>query len=344
MNQQKRLIFVFYLVALVSMLLLTACMKSEDTSVEDPTLNFSEPIAAGDDESVVAVSNVLDNLTIEIPAGAERQRVSSSQEIIQRDNITVGGIFLFECDEAIFNDVLNYSDSLTPLVIQAMEKVITTDITWHMGETSRYGLMEYNFGNEESEYIAYLIRGYTACYILWFDRQQISYDMEIEMMQSVQSADIVDELNKISSEQHMEAIAGKIDNGEYTFAVNLPDVITQEQASDGSLFYMAGQLIGGYKVVHFEKGILPAVNDNEELILARLKEYLMDQIDLSNYSGKITDQALITAVFTSDNVEYTLFILSYGQIGTQYVIWLDTATLEQDTVDSIMWGAQLVKK
>jgi hypothetical protein len=93
-----------------------------------------------------------------------------------------------------------------------------------------------------------------------------------------------------------------------------------------------------------EKGILPAVNDNEELILARLKEYLMDQIDLSNYSGKITDQALITAVFTSDNVEYTLFILSYGQIGTQYVIWLDTATLEQDTVDSIMWGAQLVKK
>ena len=70
---------------------------------------------------------------------------------------------------------------------------------------------------------------------------------------------------------------------------------------------------------------------------------MMDQIDLSEFNGEITDEALITAVFTNGSAEYTHFILSYGQVGTQYVIWLDTATLDQATIDSVLWGAHLVK-
>lgn len=344
MKQHKRFLVAFYLIVLASTILLTSCKGSGGFSAEDLSSDLSESMPVGNDEGNVIDSNVLKNLEIDIPAGMERHRVSDSQEIIQIDDTTVGGIFLWECDESIFDDVLNYTDSLTPLIMQAVGNVITTDITWHMGETSLYGLMEFNFGDEESEYIAYLVRGYSACYILWFDRQQISYDTEIEIMQSVHSDDIVEELNKISPEDHMAAIAEKIDNGEYKFEVSLPEGVTQRPMTEGALFYLDGQVIGGYKVVHFEKGILPAVQDNKDLILARLKEYIMDQIDLSDFDGAVTNEVLITAVFTNDSKEYTHFILSYGQVGTQYVIWLDTAILDQETIDGIMWGAQLVKK
>lgn len=189
-----------------------------------------------------------------------------------------------------------------------------------------------------------VVRGYSACYVFWFDREQISYEKEIEIMQSVCSEDIAEDLNKVSSEAYMTAIGEKIDAGEYLFEVDLPDGVAKESVTDdGALFYMNGQLIGGYKTVHFEKGILPAVQDNRDLIVERLKEYMMDQIDLSEFNGEITDEALITAVFTNGSAEYTHFILSYGQVGTQYVIWLDTATLDQATIDSVLWGAHLVK-
>ena len=95
--------------------------------------------------------------------------------------------------------------------------------------------------------------------------------------------------------------------------------------------------------MHFEKGILPAVHDNRNLIVERLREYVKDQIDLSGFDGKITDESLITAVFTSENEEYSHFILPYGQIGTQYDVWLDTKSLVQATVDTILMGAGLVK-
>lgn len=344
MNHQRKFIVILCLILLVVMTFMTACKGSMSSENEGSVADFPEAMATGADESTAGVSSVLDNLEITLPAGMERSRISDSQEFIKINNATIGGILLLECDEAIFADVLNYSDSLTPLVVQAMENMGVTDITWHMGETSLYGLQEYNLGNEESEYIAYVVRGYSACYVLWFDREQISYEKEIEIMQSVYSEDIADDLNKISSEAYMTAIGEKIDAGEYRFEVDLPENVTQGSTTDNSaLFYLNNQVIGGYKIVHFEKGILPAVQENSDLIVERLKEYMLDQIDLSDFNGEITDEALITAVFTNGIDEHTLFILSYGQVGTQYVIWLDTAILDQATIDSIMWGARLVK-
>ena len=185
---------------------------------------------------------------------------------------------------------------------------------------------------------------YSACYVFWFDRGQISDEDETEIMQSVHSEDITDDLNKISSEDYMAAMGEKIDSGEYRFDVSLPEGMTKEPtADDGALFYRNGQMIGGYKTVHFEKGILPAVHDNRNLIVERLREYVKDQIDLSGFDGEITDESLITAVFTSENEEYSHFILPYGQIGTQYDVWLDTKSLDQATVDTILMGAGLVK-
>ncbi|MGN0314364.1 MAG: hypothetical protein ACI4EG_06195 [Fusicatenibacter sp.] len=150
----------------------------------------------------------------------------------------------------------------------------------------------------------------------------------------------------ISNEAYMEAISESIAKGDYRFEIMLPEGITQEEAAeDGALFYRGNQLVGGYKVVHFEKGILPAVHDNQELILKQLKEKVKDQIDLTGFSGEITDERLITAVFSNGSTEYTHYILSYGQVGTQYDIWLDKTLLDQETIDSIMWGgAQLVEQ
>ena len=313
----------FCMVLLASTLLLTSCKGNEEPSVVN-TSELAEPTSD---------SNAI-----------ERHRISDCEEIIQIDDATVGGIFLLECDESIFDDVLNYSDSLTPLVLQSMQDVVNSEITWHMRESSHYGLQEFNLGNEESEYIAYVVRGYSSCYIFWFDRHQVSYENEIGIMQSVRSEDIAEELNKISSEDYMTALGEKIDDGEYRFEVSLPEGVSQEStATDGVLFYKNGEVIGGYKVVHFEKGILPEVQDNKDLILERLKEYMNDQIDLSDFNGEITDEVLITAVFTNGSNEYTLFIRSYGQVGTQYVVWLDTAKLDQTTVESIVWGTHLIK-
>lgn len=344
MGYQKKLIVVLCLLLMVLMTSLTACKGSMNSTSEGDTPDIVESMPIGVDKNIGTDSSVFDRLEIMLPAGMERYRVSNLQEVIKINDATIGGIFLLECDEAIFEDVLNYSDSLKPLVIQAMENVGAKDITWHMGETSRYGLHEYNIGNEETEYIAYVVRGYTACYVFWFDREQISYEKEIEIMQSVYSEDIAEDLNKVSSEAYMTAIGEKIDAGEYRFEVDLPESIAKSATTDnGALFYLNDQVIGGYKIVHFEKGILPAVQENSGLIVERLREYMMDQIDLSDFNGDITDDALITAVFTNGSDEYTLFILSYGQIGTQYVIWLDTEILDQATIDSIMWGARLVK-
>ena len=342
MKHFKKCIPALCLILLIAATLMTACKGSANPVVEKDS---PESIPTEVNESTTGAFNVLDSLEITLPAGMERTRISDSQEVIQTNNTTIGGIFLLECDNSIFDDVLNFSDSLMPLVFQAMEDIVPKSITWHMEESSLYGLYEYNWGNEDgSEYIAYVVRGYSACYVFWFDRGQISDENETAIMQSIRSEDITDDLNKISSEDYMTAMGEKVDSGEYRFAVSLPEGFTQEPtADDGALFYRNGQMIGGYKTVHFEKGILPAVQDNRDLIVERLREYVKDQINLSGFDGKITDESLITAVFKSGNEEYSHFILPYGQVGTQYDIWLDTKNLDQSTVDTILMGAGLVK-
>lgn len=290
-------------------------------------------------------SNPLDLLEITLPDGMERQRVSDTREDFHEGPDTVGGAFLLTCDDSIFENVLEYANSLTPLVIQAMEDMGMPEMEWYMGNSSVYGLHEFNMGNAQSEYIAYVVRGKTACYVLWFDRNQVPYDTETAIMKSLHSEDITDELNMISNEAYMAAISESMARGDYCFEIVLPEGIIQEEtAVDGALFYRGTQLVGGYKVIHFEKGILPSVHDNQELVLKQLKEEVKDQIDLTDFSGEITDERLITAVFSNGSREYTHYILSYGQAGTQYDIWLDKALLDQQEVDSIIWGAQLVEK
>ena len=138
------------------------------------------------------------------------------------------------------------------------------------------------------------------------------------------------------------------DTEEYTFEVRLPEGISQEPTGeDGALFYQESKLIGGYQVVHFEDSILLAVEENQERILTELREYMENQVDLSGFEGEITGQERITeertiTAFTNGEQMYSLFILSYGQLETQYVVWVDSSALEQSVVEEILWGTHLV--
>lgn len=162
-------------------------------------------------------------------------------------------------------------------------------------------------------------------------------------MDSLYSEDITDELNMISTQAFADAVAESMAQKEYQFEVTLPSgIVERDSSDDGALFYQNGNLVGGYKTIHFEKGILPEVHKNQNLILDRLKEYLMDQIDLSGFSGEIIDEVRITARFSNGDIEYTHYILSFGQVGTQYDIWFNEKLLDSSTVTSIISNAELV--
>lgn len=338
MNLWKQLLF--YLFVSLGALFLTACSPADipDSVKSESTIAaVVEPIG---EES----HNQLDMLELTLPDGLSLHRDSDSRETFLRNETQVGGIFLFDCDSNIFDDVLNYQEILSPLVLAAMEEIGQPKSEWYVSNSSFYGIMETNMGVGQNEYIAYVVRGHSACYIVWFDRNQVSTDEEISIMQSLSSDDITEDLNTISSQAYADAVAESMAKNEYQFEITLPSNIkSEEQTEEGALFYENGQLVGGYKIIHFEKGILPEAQKNQDIILSRLKEYLADQVDLTEFSGEIFDDGLITVEFRNDDTVYTHYLLSYGQVGTQYDIWVDKNKLNQNTINSIIAGAELVQ-
>lgn len=329
------------------------CILAGCTSEAEPTTIFSKDEVspaesqseAADKTSSAGVHTIipLDILTFNLPNGITERRDSDSQKTFMKNSFDAGGVFLLECESEIFDDVLNCQDSLTPLVHGAMEDLGISEWEWCMSNSSVYGLLEFHMGNAESEYVTYFVRGRSTCYVFWFDRNLISTDEETSIMDSLNSDDITDELNMISTQAFADSIAESMAQEKYQLEVILPaGIVEKDQTEDGALFYQNGNLVGGYKTIHFEKGILPAVHENQNLILESLKEYLMDQIDLSDYSGEIIDEALITARFNNGDTEYTHYILSYGQVGTQYDIWFNEKMIDSNTVTSIISKAQLV--
>ena len=69
---------------------------------------------------------------------------------------------------------------------------------------------------------------------------------------------------------------------------------------------------------------------------------LSAQIVLSEYQGEIIADMPITLRFTNQGAENTHYILSYGQIGTQYDLWFDSKVLDEDTIAQIIQHAALV--
>lgn len=286
----------------------------------------------------------LDTLEFTLPHDITLRRDSDSRETFVTGPVEVGGVFLLDCEEEVLENVLN-QEPLIDLVLSAMKGETGEEWESHSGGSSLYGLLELNMGNGQGKsYKAYVVRGYSACYIFWFDQDRISSDSEIAVMESLRSNDITEELNRISTQAYADAIAESMAQEEYTFEVTLPaGMEKQSQTEDSALFYQDGQMVGGYKIIHFEKGILPNVHENQELILERLKEYTAEQVDLTDFTGEIIDESLITARFTNGGTEYTHYILTYGQVGTQYDIWFDESKVSQTVITQILSAAQLTQ-
>lgn len=303
---------------------------------------LASPVCHAEDVSDIAAVSPLDTLNFSIPEGGTLRTDSNSQKTFVIHGAEVGGVFLLNVDNEIFDDVLNYQESVVPIVMAEMRSSDAPEWEWYFSNSSLYGLLEISMGYKQQENVAYVVRGNSACYIIWFDRNQIAKSDEIAIMDSLQSDDITEELNKISSQAYADAIAESMAQEEYRFDLALPSGIRcEEQTEAGALLYQKDALVGGYKVIHFEKGILPSVQENHDLILERMREYLKDQIDLTDFSGEIISEAPITVQFRNSETEYTHYILSYGQVGTQYDVWFERGKVEEDAIQFIIAHSQL---
>ena len=326
------------IVLLLALIMLVFSGCRNDVQIDAGKVQSSAPVI-----EEIAANDSLGMLTFTLPNGITERKNSDSQRTFLKNAFDAGGVFLLKCESKIFDDVQSYQDTLTNLVHSAMKDLGFSEWEWSMSNSSMYGLLEFHMGNAESEYVAYFIRGNSACYVFWFDRNLISANEETIIMDSLHSEDITDELNMVSTQALADAIAESMAQKEYMLEVILPDgIVEKDQTEDGALFYQNGNLVGGYKTVHFEKGILPAVHENQNMILEHLKECLIDQIDLTEYSGEIIDEVFITARFSNGDTEYTHYILTYGQVGTQYDIWFNEKLLDSSTVTGIISKVELV--
>ena len=227
--------------ASLGVLLLTACSPVGITGSAESESTIAaavEPI--GDDSH-----NPLDMLEFTLPDEISACRDSNSQETFWRNEEQVGGIFLLEHGNEVFDDILNYQETVSPLILDAMEKMGKPRFEWYVSNSSFYGIMETNMGIEKEEYIAYVVRGYSACYVVWFDRNQVSSDEEISIMQSLSSDDITEELNTISSQAYADAVAESMAKNEYQFEITLPSNIkSEEQTEEGGAVITEGESHG----------------------------------------------------------------------------------------------------
>ncbi len=339
---QRKITWILILTFLVS--LMTACKAAETPpagAAQEPTLAAQEAPTETEPETEAAYVP-LDHLELRLPDGWERQRVKEDEDSFLQNGTVTGGAFLMDCDDSLFDDVLGYFDPLMTLTKDALVKNRNvSEPEWHMGGSSLYGIAQMGMGNDQYQYEAYVVRGKSACYLLWFDRNRVSEDTEEAIMESLKSEDVTKELNMVSNEQYNDAIAESMAQEEYEFTVTMPQGYTQTEVTDGAMFYRDGELVGGHKVIHFEKGILPDLETNRDLVLSRLTEDLKDQVDMTGFDGTLDKKGFITATFTKDDKEYTHYITSYGQVGTQYDLWFDTSLLTEDEVNAILFSAQL---
>lgn len=285
----------------------------------------------------------LSEMFLTLPEGVSSVNVSDTQIDFTRDAQRIGGILILECDPAIFEDVLGFPSVLEEIVNDALAPLGLPPAEWTMSGGSKYGIEEYSRGSETSEYKTHVLRGNQATYAVWLDKKQVPDSLENEIMASIHSDDIVDSLNKMSTEDFMNAISKEMDKHTYQFTVDLPSQLLMEQVEDdGAVFLQNGNIVGGYKVIHFEKGILPKVHENRDIVLQRIVDDLSAQIALDEYQGEIIADMPITLRFTNQGAENTHYILSYGQIGTQYDLWFDSKVLDEETIDQIVQHAHLV--
>lgn len=239
----------------VIVLCLVGCSAKEDSSVPAAS-ELTEALETQTENSESPISE----MSLTLPEGVSSVNVSDAQIDFMSETQRIGGILILECDPAIFEDVLGFPSILEEIVNDALDRLGLPSAEWTMSGGSQYGIEEYSRGSETSEYKTHVLRGNQATYAVWLDKKQVPDSLENEIMAGIHSDDIVDSLNKISTEDFMNAISKEMDKHTYQFTVDLPSQLLMEQAEDdGAVFLQNGNIVGGYKVIHFEKGILATV-------------------------------------------------------------------------------------
>ncbi len=334
-------IFKTMLLFFVIALCLTGCSAK---SAEDVSVSTATELMEVRQTQAEEPKSPLSEMSLTLPDGISSVSVSDSQIDFTRDAQRIGGILILECDPAIFEDVLGFPSVLEEIVNDALAPLGLPPAEWTMSGSSKFGIEEYSRGSETSEYKTHVLRGNQATYAVWLDKKQVSDSLEKEIMTGIHSDDIVDSLNRITTEDFMNALSKEMEKHTYQFTVDLPSQLLMEQVGDdGAVFSQNGNIVGGYKTVHFEKGILPKVHENRDIVLRRIVDDLSAQIDLKEYQGEIIADMPITIRFTNQGAENTHYILTYGQIGTQYDLWFDSKALDEKTIDQIVQHAHLVK-
>lgn len=328
---------------LVAYTLLCSCSKTPEASGLESSPTAA--IAASPTESTataVSKASLLDGLQLTLPQAISRQRISDTQEDFLKNGTRVGGILLVDIDPDIYDDILNVHYRLDEPVFAAMKTIGFEESEWYFGGSSSYGLHQVSFGTDTTQTIVYTVRGYSTTYLLWFDQKQIASDTETTIMESLHSEDITESLNIISSEVYNAAIAESMAKETYRFVIPLSEGFTREDTSDSAaLLYQNGKLVGGYNIVHFEKGILPNIQENQQMVIDTLWKDIQSTIDATELHGELTNEGLITIVFSNEETEYTHYILSFGQIGTQYDLWFQTSEVPESAIMDMVLDANL---
>lgn len=107
--------------------------------------------------------------------------------------------------------------------------------------------------------------------------------------------------------------------------------------SDSScLIKREGEIIGGYTVADFRKGVLTDPSANEEEIIKTLVNSVSSQIDLTGFDAVVSQDFYIKVVFTSAEREYEHYIIYFSDVDTYYDIWFDSSQVDAETVMQIV--------
>ena len=158
------------------------------------------------DPNIQAGPEVLDSITMTLPEGITRQRVSDRQFDFVRDGTQVGGFLLVDIPEDMLkkaaetkDDFLTLSDHLGK---QIMEDVYPSELTVVGGgkiKNSEFYLAVFFKSNEKdgiwAQYLHRIYIGEEYCYDFWLDEAWWP-DAGLGIQDSLSSSDIKPELNK----------------------------------------------------------------------------------------------------------------------------------------------------
>ncbi len=83
---------------------------------------LASPACRAEDMSDIAAVSPLDTVNFSIPEGGTLRTDSTDQKTFVIQGAEVGGVFLLNVDNEIFDDVLSYHETLVPIVMAEMRR------------------------------------------------------------------------------------------------------------------------------------------------------------------------------------------------------------------------------